>query len=97
MDNPPENEQSDEDMSDNKMIANEQMPTTSSGSGNIEIILNDNSSDDVNFDELVAEQQKEHTFSDYVERKSTDVSIVKFKNIVREMESFVYRWSHIEN
>lgn len=88
-----ENSQTDEDMPNNEAIADseimEEEPTTSSGIKSNEIIFDDNSSDDIDFNELIKEQQKEKTFVDYIEGKSSKDSNLQFKNTVREIGSFV--------
>ncbi|XP_030748969.1 uncharacterized protein LOC115877041 [Sitophilus oryzae] len=88
-----ENLQSDEDMSNSEVIADnetlEEEPTTSSGIKRNETIFDENSSDDIDFDELVKEQEKEKAFVDYIEGKSANDNTLQFKNTVREIGSFV--------
>ncbi|XP_030749222.1 jerky protein homolog-like [Sitophilus oryzae] len=77
-----ENLQSDEDMSNSEVIADnetlEEEPTTSSGIKRNETIFDENSSDDIDFDELVKEQEKEKAFVDYIEGKSANDNTLQF-------------------
>lgn len=77
---------SEDAVADEELLEDE--PTTSSRHEN-ELIFNDNSSDDINFDEIAEEQQKERQFMDYVEGKPTKNNSFQFANVVREIGSFV--------
>lgn len=67
----------------------EDEPTTSFSRPENEMVFDDHSSDDIDFDELAKEDQKEKQFMDFLEGKASEPNYYKFASVVREIGTFV--------
>ncbi|KAK4876601.1 hypothetical protein RN001_009107 [Aquatica leii] len=52
-------------------------------------VFEDNSSEDIDFEELAKEQEKENQFVNFLEGKSSQYTNAKFQNVVKERRRFV--------
>ncbi|KAL3283294.1 hypothetical protein HHI36_006443 [Cryptolaemus montrouzieri] len=58
------------------------------------LILDENSSDDINFDEIDAEQQKENEFLDSVKRNRCSDDHYRFATVIQEVDQFVFTYEN---
>ncbi|KAJ8963604.1 hypothetical protein NQ314_005504 [Rhamnusium bicolor] len=64
-------------------------PTTSLSRQEDDMVFDDNSSDDIDFQELANEEEKENQFMNFLEGKTSQYNDVHFAKVVREVGRFI--------